>query len=227
MSGEKESLDIEGGPVGFGPTEAEAEGVENIETKMDEEALVADDALIEEALDQISEQMENDTDADEQALSIDELIIALNLAKEQAGQEADKAIRIQAEMENLRRRTEKDLQNAHKFALEKFSKDLLSVMDSLELGIQAADNEEADVNQLREGSELTLKQMQSVFEKFDIVAVDPVGEVFNPEQHQAMAMQPSGEAEPNTVLQVFQKGYILNGRLIRPAMVVVAQALPE
>ena len=222
MSGEKESQDIESGPVGFGPN-VEAEAVENDEAEVNEEALVVEHALFDEALDQISEPRA--VESDEQALSVDELIIALNLAKEQAGQEADKAIRIQAEMENLRRRTEKDLQNAHKFALEKFAKDLLSVMDSLELGIQAANNEEANVAQLREGSELTLKQLQSVFEKFDIVAIDPVGEAFNPEQHQAMAMQPSDETPPNTVLQVFQKGYILNGRLIRPAMVVVAQAL--
>jgi molecular chaperone GrpE len=144
---------------------------------------------------------------------------ALLEAQRQASENWDRFIRAQAEMENLRRRVEKDLQNAHKYALEKFAKELLPVMDSLELGIAASIADTPDV-----GAELTLKQFQNVFEKFGILAIDPVGEKFNPEQHQAMAMESAEGVEPNTVLKVFQKGYLLNDRLLRPALVVVAQA---
>jgi molecular chaperone GrpE len=136
-------------------------------------------------------------------------------------------MRTQAEMENLRRRSEKELQNAHKYALEKFAKELLLVVDSLELGIQAAAGDSPEVAKLREGSELTLKQFRAVLEKFNIQPVDPLGQKFNPELHQAMAMEPSASAEPNTVVKVFQKGYVLNDRLLRPAMVVIAQAMAE
>ncbi|MGI2324276.1 MULTISPECIES: nucleotide exchange factor GrpE [Methylococcus] len=149
---------------------------------------------------------------------------ALLEAQQQASENWDRFVRAQAEMENLRRRLEKDIQNAHKYALEKFAKELLPVMDSLELGIAASTGDAPDVAKLREGAELTLKQFKSVFEKFGIAVVDPLGEKFNPEQHQAMAMEPAGEAEPNTVVKVFQKGYLLNDRLLRPALVVVAQA---
>lgn len=128
-------------------------------------------------------------------------------------------------MENLKRRTQKDLESAHKYGLEKFAKELLVVIDSLELGIQASTSDAPEVVSLREGSELTIKQFESVFAKFNIEAIDPLGQPFNPELHQAMTMQPSADVDPNTVLNVFQKGYSLNGRLIRPAMVVVSQAV--
>jgi molecular chaperone GrpE len=135
----------------------------------------------------------------------------------------DKLLRVQAEMDNLRRRTEKDLQNAHKYALEKFARDLLAVVDSLELGIQAATADAPEVTKLREGSELTLKQLLGTLEKFGVAQIDPQGQKFSPELHQAMAVEPSTEIEPNTVVKVFQKGYQLNDRLLRPAMVVIAQ----
>lgn len=149
---------------------------------------------------------------------------ALREAQSQASENWERYLRAQAEMENLRRRVEKDLQNAHKYALEKFAKELLPVLDSLELGIAAAGGDAPELTKLKEGAELTLKQFQSVFEKFAIAAVDPTGEKFNPELHQAMAMEPAQGVEPNTVLRVFQKGYLLNDRLLRPALVVVAQA---
>jgi molecular chaperone GrpE len=152
---------------------------------------------------------------------------ALLEAQKAASENWDRFVRAQAEMENLRRRMEKDLQNAHKYALEKFVRELLPVVDSLELGIAAASAESPDIAKLREGNELTLKQLQSVLEKFNIRAIDPVGEKFNPELHQAMAMEPSSSVEPNTILQVFQKGYLLNDRLLRPSLVVVAQAVAE
>ena len=171
-----------------------------------------------------SENEQQDVEAVDDTVSVEELQQQLEEATEKTNTITDKLLRSQAEMENLRRRTEKELQNAHKFALDQFSKDLLAVVDSLELGIQAFVGDAPDVTKLREGNKLTLQLMKSVLEKFNIVAVDPIGDVFNPELHQAMAMEPAEDAEPNTVLKVFQKGYTLNDRLIRPAMVVVAQA---
>ena len=170
-----------------------------------------------------SDEAEVNEDAEE--ISVELLQKQLKQAEKKAEENWDKAVRTLAEMENLKRRTQKDLENAHKYGLEKFSKELLSVIDSLELGIQASTSDNPEVVALREGSELTIKQFESVFAKFNIEALDPTGQTFNPELHQAMTMQPSADVEPNTVLNVFQKGYVLNGRLIRPAMVVVSQAV--
>lgn len=143
-----------------------------------------------------------------------------------AEQDRDRFVRAHAEMENLRRRAEKDVQNAHKYALERFAKELLPVVDSLELGLQAAATDAAGSDAVREGMQLTLKQLLAVLERFEIRAIDPLGERFNPELHQAMTMESTAEMQPNSVLRVFQKGYLLNERLLRPAMVVVSQALP-
>jgi molecular chaperone GrpE len=131
-----------------------------------------------------------------------------------------------AEMENLRKRTEREVQNAHKFALERFFGELLPVRDSLELGLAVA-SDTVDVTQLREGIDLTLKQLTVAMEKFGVREVNPLGAKFDPNLHEAMAMIPAGDAEPNTVVQVMQKGYLLNERLIRPAKVIVAQAAPR
>lgn len=131
-----------------------------------------------------------------------------------------------AEMENLRKRTERDVQNAHKFALERFFGELLPVRDSLEMGLAAA-SENVDIGNLREGVELTLKQLASAMDKFGVREVNPIGAKFNPAEQEAMAMVPTNQAEPNTVVQVIQKGYTLNDRLIRPAKVLVAQAPPK
>jgi molecular chaperone GrpE len=133
-------------------------------------------------------------------------------------------LRTQAELENLRRRAERDIQNAHKFGLEKFVNELLPVIDSMEMGMAAANAEEEAVRPLLEGMELTLKMFQSVLEKMGVTVVNPENEAFNPEFHQAMSMQETTDAEPNTVLAVMQKGYVLNERLVRPAMVVVSKA---
>ncbi|BBL57901.1 nucleotide exchange factor GrpE [Methylomonas koyamae] len=162
--------------------------------------------------------------AAEEAVSIESLRQQLEQAQQQASANLDKALRTQAEMENLKKRVQKDLDDERKYGLAKFAKELLSVLDSLELGIQAASGDSPEVVKLREGSLLTVKQFESVFAKFNIETIDPLGQPFNPEFHQAMVMQPSETAEPNSVLNVFQKGYILNGRLLRPAMVVVAKA---
>ncbi len=191
----------------------------------------SDSELIEEVLEQVAE-LDNEEvevieaeDAQEAEVSVAELQAQLAKAEAKATENWDKALRVQAEMENLKRRTQKDLDSAHKYGLEKFAKELLSVIDSLELGIQAATSDAPEVVKLKEGSELTIKQFEAVFAKFNIEAVDPTGQPFNPEFHQAMTMLPSADAEPNTVINVFQKGYVLNGRLIRPAMVVVSQAV--
>ena len=160
----------------------------------------------------------------EQEVSVAELQQQLEQAQRKAEENWNKAVRVQADMENLKRRTQKDLENAHKFALEKFARELLTVIDSLELGIQAANSDAPDVVKLREGSELTIKQFESVFAKFNIEVINPIGQPFDPEHHQAMSMQPSTEFDPNSVMNVFQKGYLLNSRLLRPATVVVAKA---
>jgi molecular chaperone GrpE len=164
------------------------------------------------------------TEVGEHEYTIEELKKELEEAKQKANDAWDKAVRTQAEMENLKKRTQKELEDAHKFALTSFGKELLPVFDSLVLGLQAATGDSEDVKKFREGSELTIKQFESLFAKFNIVAIDPLGQPFNPEQHQAMLMQVVEGAEPNTVVNVFQKGYLLNGRLLRPAMVVVAKA---
>lgn len=186
-----------------------------------------DSELIAEVLEQTkpaSEEPGAEEASVEETVGIESLRQQLEQAQQQAAANLDKALRTQAEMENLKKRVQKDLDDERKYGLAKFAKELLSVLDSLELGIQAASGDSPEVVKLREGSLLTVKQFESVFAKFNIETIDPLGQPFNPEFHQAMVMQPSETAEPNSVLNVFQKGYILNGRLLRPAMVVVAKA---
>ena len=160
-------------------------------------------------------------DVAEQEQSPQDIQSELAAALEKVDENWQRYLRSQAEMENLRRRAEKDVENAHKFAMEKFASELLGVKDSLELGLSV---EDADAEKLREGTELTLKMLTQMMEKFNIKAVDPVGESFDPNLHQAMTMQESTEHAPNTVIAVMQKGYLLNDRLMRPAMVIVAKA---
>jgi molecular chaperone GrpE len=144
--------------------------------------------------------------------------------KAKADENWDRYLRAAAELDNVRKRAVRDVENARKFALENFGRDLLDVRDSLEMGLAAADS--ADAEALREGSEATLKLLETVMERFGVEQIDPEGEPFDPELHEAMTMQPSADAEPNSVLTVIQKGYSLNGRLLRPARVIVAAALP-
>lgn len=136
----------------------------------------------------------------------------------------DRYVRAAAELENVRKRAARDTENARKFALERFATELLAVMDSLEMGLQAANG--ASAADILQGNQATLRQFAATLERFGVQEVDPKGEPFDPDLHEAMTMQPSDEVEPNTVLTVFQKGYTLNGRLLRPARVVVA-ASPE
>lgn len=160
-------------------------------------------------------------------LSVEELQARLEQAEQKAMENWDQLLRTRADMDNLRRRTQKDLENAHKFALEKFVSELLAVKDSLEMGLEATQQESASVESLREGTELTLNMLRQVFDKFNVAELDPRGEKFNPEHHQAMSAQESSEMEPNTVMAVMQKGYLLNDRLVRPAMVMVSRAPAE
>jgi molecular chaperone GrpE len=147
----------------------------------------------------------------------------LSTANARADENWDRLARAQAEMDNLRKRHAREIENAHKFALEKIASELLVVRDSLDSSVEAGGAEDADVRELLEGSELILKQLAQVMEKFDIVEVNTAGQKFNPELHQAMSMQEQPDTEPNTVISVLQKGYTLNGRLIRPALVMVSK----
>lgn len=134
----------------------------------------------------------------------------------------DKALRATAELENIRRRTSRDIENAHKYGLERFVNELLPVIDSVELGINASQSAE-DIESLREGMDLTLKKLFDCLEKFGVKAIDPAGEKFDPDWHEAVSMQELEGSDPGQVVTVMQKGYELNGRLVRPAMVVVAK----
>lgn len=137
-----------------------------------------------------------------------------------ADENYDKYLRAAAELENVRKRATRDVESAHKFALERFCSELLAVKDSLEMGLAAADK--ADAQSLLEGKKATLKLLTATMERFGVVELNPEGMPFDPQEHEAMTMQPSADVEPGSVLTVFQKGYALNGRLLRPVRVVVA-----
>ena len=139
----------------------------------------------------------------------------------------EQMLRSQAEMQNVRRRSEIDVEKAHKFALEKFVKELLPVADSLEKAVESTEGHESAgevVANIREGVEMTLSLFMNSLSKFNVKQLNPVGEPFDPQQHEAMSMVPAPDAEPNSVVAVVQKGYTLNDRLVRPAMVVIAKA---
>jgi molecular chaperone GrpE len=153
----------------------------------------------------------------------DDLVLQLEEARNKAEQHQNQWLRTRAEMENLQKRQARELENAHKFALDNFVRELLQVWDSLELGQAAALNPEADIAKLREGTELTLKLFGDVMGKFGVQRIDPLGLPFDPDYHQAMSMQASDDLEPNHVASVLQKGYTLNGRLVRPALVMVSK----
>ncbi|WP_370980018.1 nucleotide exchange factor GrpE [Agaribacterium sp. ZY112] len=144
--------------------------------------------------------------------------------EEKLAQVQENALRAAAEAQNVRRRAEQDVEKAHKFGLEKLVNSLLPVVDNLERALEAANTEGADVNALNEGVELTLKTFHDALKGHKVEAVAPEGEPFDPNLHQAISAVPSPDVEPNTVLNVVQKGYTLSGRLVRPAMVVVSKA---
>ncbi|WP_438865086.1 nucleotide exchange factor GrpE [Neptunicella sp.] len=155
---------------------------------------------------------------------IEELEQALAASEAKLAEQKDSVLRAIANAENTSRRAEGEIDKARKFALERFASELLPVVDNLERALQVGDAENELVKPMLEGVDLTLKSFLSTIEKFGIKLIDPQGQAFNPEQHQAMSMQESAEHPVNTVLAVMQKGYELNGRLLRPAMVVVSRA---
>ncbi|MEN4927518.1 nucleotide exchange factor GrpE [Erwinia billingiae] len=179
---------------------------------------VSDDIEMEQAQNQGADTAEAVDPRDERIAELE-----VQLAQSQGGvREAQ--IRAQAEIENIRRRTELDVEKAHKFALEKFANELLPVIDSLERALEVADKSNPELNSMVEGIELTLKSLLGAVRKFGVEVIGDINVPFNPELHQAMSMMESENVAPNHVLMVMQRGYTLNGRLLRPAMVAVAKA---
>lgn len=183
----------------------------------------------EQVSEELNQEQELHAEAETQAADVvdprDERIAELEAQlKEVQQRERDSLLRAKAEVENIRRRTELDIEKAHKFALEKFSGELLPVIDNLERALDLADKSNSELAGLIEGVELTLKSLLDAVRKFGMEVVSDIHVPFNPEQHQAMTMMESDELEPNQVMMVMQKGYMLNGRLLRPAMVAVSKA---
>jgi len=198
------------------------EAKHQVDAKADPAADSPADPLVSAATDQAVDLASGDADATAIG-DPTELQMLLEDARAKADQTHDQLLRVRAEMENMQRRQAKELENAHKFALDGFVKELLLVRDSLELGYAAAIEPDADVIKLREGTELTLKQLGDVMVKFGVERLNPEGEPFDPTFHQAMSVQPRTDVPPNTVTAVIQSGYLLNGRLMRPALVMVSK----
>ena len=184
-----------------------------------------------EEIEQMQADVEAAVDAAEQhaeeqspEAEISMLYAELEAAKQTIADQKDGVIRAAADVDNIRRRAAQDVEKAHKFALEKFANELLPVIDNLERAIEFSDKENETLKPLLEGIDMTVKSFNDAVAKFGVEIVNPQGEQFNPEFHQAMSIQPSNDVTPNTVLAVMQKGYTLNGRLLRPAMVMVSKA---
>ncbi|MBP6104372.1 MAG: nucleotide exchange factor GrpE [Gammaproteobacteria bacterium] len=162
-----------------------------------------------------------------QAQSLEDLQRSLEEANRKASENWDLFLRARAEGDNIRRRAVLDVEGAHKYGIEKFARELLGVVDSLEQGLTMTATlgleQEGTVQSLREGTELTHKLLLSLLEKFGIKALDPTGQAFDPEKHEALSTQPDASVEPNQVLMVIQKGYSLQDRLLRPARVIVSR----
>ena len=154
--------------------------------------------------------------------TVDDATRIADLERKVADRE-DALLRLKAESDNARKRAQRDVENAHKFALERFVNELLPVRDSMLLGIAACESEGATLESVKEGIELTDKSLVSALERFGVAVIDPEGEAFNPELHQAVSMQPAEGVGSGQVVMVIQKGYTLNERLVRPAMVIVSQ----
>ena len=200
------------------------------ESKNNEEELNAEQ-LADDIVKQVEGQVEEQAEPVAEVISaeqekINELELALATAQSTVADQKDSVIRAKAEVDNIRRRAAQDVEKARKFALEKFAGEMLTSVDNLERALQSIDKEDESNKGIIEGVELTLQGLISSLEKFGVNAVDPKDQPFNPELHQAMSMQEVPDVAPNTVIAVMQKGYELNGRLIRPAMVMVSKAAP-
>ncbi|TWX67359.1 nucleotide exchange factor GrpE [Colwellia demingiae] len=188
--------------------------------------------LADDIVQQAEEQVEDQHDHAHDVISaeqekINELELALATAQSTVADQKDSVIRAKAEVDNIRRRAAQDVEKARKFALEKFAAEMLTSVDNLERALQNIDKEDESNKGVIEGVELTLQGLITSLDKFGVKAVDPQDQPFNPELHQAMSMQEVPGVAPNTVIAVMQKGYELNGRLIRPAMVMVSKAAPS
>jgi molecular chaperone GrpE len=164
----------------------------------------------------------SDANGADPQMQIEALRRALATAEQNASAQRDLYLRAAAELDNVRKRAQRDIESAHRYANEAFAAELLPVRDSLELAVRNGAN--TDARTLIAGQDATLKLLERVFDKFNIRQIDPAGETFDPKEHEAVLMQEAGDAEPNSVLQVVQPGYELGGRLLRPARVVVARA---
>lgn len=189
------------------------------EASLQQEAKVAEGDPTQAELDAAAEQVDEVSAAEADA--------ELRAARDEVAQLKDQYIRTQAEMDNVRKRAEREVDAARKFGIEKFAKELLGVRDSLDAGLASANEAGADLEKLREGMELTERMLDQAMGKFGVELVNPEGEPFDPDYHEAMSLLPSSDHAPNTVVTVIQKGYLLNGRVLRPAMVVVSSAAPE
>ncbi len=187
----------------------------------DNEELEQNQADAEAITDEATDEAITDETLDSPEKAADSLEAQLEDAQEKASENWNQFLRVKAEMDNLRRRNTIDVENAHKYGTEKLVTELLPVLDSMAMGLAT---EDANAESLREGMVLTMGILEKMMEKVGIETIDPLDEKFDPEKHQAMTMQPNAEVEPNTVIAVMQKGYSLNNRLIRPAMVMVSKA---
>jgi molecular chaperone GrpE len=195
----------------------EQEDKVNTENQQDIEQL---DAELTEPLQESIEDENTEISSEEEIAG---LYSELEAAKQTINDQKDSVVRAAADVENIRRRAAQDVEKAHKYALEKFANDLLPVIDNLERAIEFSDKENEALKPILEGIDMTIKSFSDAIGKYGVEEVSPQGETFNPEFHQAMSMQPSNDVAPNTVLAVMQKGYKLNGRLLRPAMVMVSK----
>lgn len=177
-----------------------------------------EEAHLEDVVPHVAEGAAESADDEEESLEV-------QLAKAQATIKDywDQMMRLRAEIENNRKRAERDIESAHKYANRSLIESLLPIIDSMEMGLSAAASDNATLDSIREGSELTMNMLVQVLERNGLEQVDPLGEKFDPERHQAIQMAESDDAESNTVIEVMQKGFLLNDRLVRPAMVVVAK----
>ena len=201
-------------------------------TNTDNQSTLTPEQLADEIVQQAEEQVEEQHDHAHQVLSekqelINELELSLLSAQSTVTDQKDSVVRAKAEVDNIRRRAAQDVDKARKFALEKFAAEMLTTVDNLERALQSIDKDVEGNQGIIEGVNLTLQGLMTALDKFGVKVIDPQDQPFNPEQHQAMSMQEAPDVAPNTVIAVMQKGYELNSRLIRPAMVMVSKAAPS
>lgn len=183
-----------------------------------------EDERVESSFTELAEALDVDLTLGAKENSAEELQKKLDEAVQKAKDSHEKYMRAQAEMENLRKRAERDIANAHRYSLEKFINELLPVLDSFEQGLQMSENAAADLASMREGMSLTYTMLLKAIEKFGITQLNPLEQMYDPHQHEAMSMVVATDVAPNTVIQVIQRGYSLHGRLVRPARVIITKS---